>query len=151
MKKFWLGFLPFLLVSCTNSVSFVRASYDATFAMATCGNLLNPNIYSPDSGPDGFVSYRTFFAERISLRLERDFSCELGYTVKGESGVNYRGKYESQKANANQMILHFETDVFELHWFNYYQLVFECEIHNPNSGEQLHAVALLHSTNIFTT
>ena len=150
-KTLFCALSTFLLTSCINNVSFARVSYDDTLAMATCGNVLNPDIYSPDSGPDGFVSYRSYFEKRIELRLQRDFSCELTYRINGESDTAYHGKYESQSANSGQMYLHFETEEFVLRWLNYYQMVFECNITNPNTGETLSAVALLHSSNIFTT
>ena len=152
MTRIWLLILCALsLVSCTSMHPFSRVSYDATFAMATCGNVLNPDIYHPDVGPEGFVSYRSLFTKGFELKLERDFKCVFAYQIEGGELIRDDGTYSSVSANMGNMRLNFADKEFVLTWPNYYQMVLEYNITHPDTGEQLHVVALLHSSNIFST
>ena len=151
IRKWTLILCWFALTSCALPPSFIRVSYDATFTMATCGNILNPNIYQPDTGPEGFVSFRSLFTKGFELKLERNFTCVFAFQVKNGELTRYSGTYVSQSTNAGSLHLRFANKELTLIWPNYYQLVFECDIKNPDNGETLHTVALLHSSNIFST
>ena len=151
MKKSFC-FLPILLVlvSCGNGNSYSRVSYEAPFGMATCGNILNGNIYNPAVGPEGFVDYRGYFQKGYLLTMSRDFTYTLTYQVRNADLVEMKG-YVSATVNSGKLILLNEGTSIELSWATYYQLRFDWDIINPDDGTPLHTVALLHCGNIFTT
>lgn len=147
----WTSLFALLLASCTTEVPFARVSYETRFDMATCGNVLNQNIYQPDIGPEGFASYRSYFVKGFSLKLHRDFTCEFTYEVKNDAAVSWNGTYKSATTNGGILAVSFKQASFDLPWVNYYQMKLEWDIKHPESGETLHAVALMHSAHIFTT
>ena len=150
MIKLFIALLCGFLASCAES-SFARVSYDATFNMATCGNILNPSYYSPATGPEGFIDYRFYFSKPFSLRLNRDFSAILQFQCRQQETALIIGKYYSGSVNSGSLV--FTADNGEellFTWLNYYELYFSWSFFDIESGEDLTAVTLLHGTNIFS-
>ncbi len=146
-----LLFAAFLLTACSSEPSFTRVSYDTQFTMSTCGNALNPDIYNPDKGPEGFVSYRSLFSQGYTLEFKRDFCCVFSFQLKEKDWAIFDCRYISASANAGSITIQSQNQNFVVKWLNYYQLQLDWDIENPDTGETIHTVALLHSGNIFST
>ena len=149
-KPFWLLPILLVLISCENSASYSRVSYEVPFAMATCGNIWNGNIYNPAVGPEGFVDYRGYFKKGYLLTMRRDFTYTLTYQVRNLDEVEISGFYLSSSVNSGKLILQNEDTSIELTWATYFQLRFDWDIISPDDGTVVHTVALLHSGSIFT-
>ena len=140
------------LAACCSESAFSRASYETTFVMATCGNILNTSYYSPDKGPEGFVDYRFYFSEGFSLSLKRDFSAILTYRLRGsKETVALNGAYLSPTVNSGVLRFVYDgTREIDFFWLKYYEVYFTWSFFDVVSSEEVTAVSLLHSNNIFS-
>ena len=151
MRLSALAFLLALSACSSNLPSYGFVSYRATFNAATIGNILNPNIYDTEKGPEGFVSYMKYFAVKPKLVLSRNLTFRLSYQAKGEEAVAFSGTYSSKSINAGLFELIDEKGelISTLSWLNYFQMEYDSMMKIPELGGEVKVVCLMHSADIF--
>jgi hypothetical protein len=133
----WLMAIPCLLLcSCSLQGSGgSRTIYNVTFNLATAGNCLNINIYSPDSGPQGFISYKSYFTS-CSVSVDYDSVVKFICVLSDGTKISRTGTYTAGVAQAGNVLTASYSDggIVSYYWPNYYQF-YATEVFNlPNLG-----------------
>ena len=146
----WLILIPCLML-CSCSLQGNGGSktiYNVQFNLATAGNCLNLNIYGPDNGPEGFVSYKSYFSS-CSVAMDYDsvvnFTCVLSNGTK----ISRTGTYTAGIAQSGNVLDAFYSngDTVTYYWPNYYQFyateVFDLPTLGPTPVTVLYHAAVI--------
>lgn len=122
----FLSLMSFILLSCSScSLSTTAGSttlYNVSFNLASAGNVLNPDIYHPDAGPIGFISYKSFFRS-CSVNLDYDGQAVFKVILVDNTSFSKKGTYHAGPAGkGNTLVVSYsDGDVITYYWPNYYQ------------------------------
>jgi hypothetical protein len=150
LKK-WFALIPCLfLCSCSlegNGGS--KTIYNVQFDLATAGNCLNLNIYSPDTGPDGFVSYKRYFTS-CSVLVNYDSVVQFSCVFSDKSSISKSGTYTAGPAQVGNVLRASYADggVVSYIWPNYYEF-YATEIFNLPTLGPTSVTVLYHAAVIF--
>lgn len=147
---FIIGLFAFLCAGCSlygNGGS--KTTYNVRFNLATAGNCLNVDIYHPDNGPSGFVSYRSYFSS-CYVTLDYDSNAIFSCTYTNGGVITKNGSYTAGVAgNGNLLSITYSNgELIRYYWPNYYQFYATETFDLPGLGPT--AVTILyHATVIF--
>jgi hypothetical protein len=109
--------------------------YNVRFGLATAGNCLNMNIYAPENGPIGFVSYKSFFSE-CYIDVDYDSVVHFSCTFTGGEKISKTGTYTAGIAQTGNVLTanYSNGETISYYWPNYFQF-YATEIFNlPGLG-----------------
>jgi len=125
------------------------AVFDATFNLATAGNMLNPNYSTPEIGPEGFISYKSYFTS-CSVVLDYDSSIVFSYELTDGTSGTKEGHYTSKTPEKNNVLIAtYPNETLSYIWPNYYEF-FIVESYNLPGLGNTEVTCLFHATVIFT-
>jgi len=126
-----------------------KTIYNVRFNLATAGNCLNPDIYSPENGPAGFVSYKSLFT---SCYVYLDYDSKINFSCTYSDGSTYAktGTYSAGLAGTGNILtaVYAVNDVVTYYWPNYYQF-YATEVFNLPGLGPTEVTVLYHATIIF--
>jgi hypothetical protein len=141
--------LLFLCNSCSlQGGGGSKTIYDVQFVLVTAGNVLNTNIYGPDKGPVGFISYKSFFA---SCYVKVDYDSNITFSCTFSDGSNFSriGKYTAGVAESGNILAAVYSDGWQVsyYWPSYYQFysteIFDLPALGPTSVTILYQATVI--------
>jgi hypothetical protein len=144
-------FLISCLALCSCSIrgnSGSKTIFNVAFNMATAGNCLNGNIYNPDYGPEGFVSYKGYFSS-CSVSVDYDSVVKFSCVFSDGTKISKTGTYTAGPAQAGNVLTAAYADGSNVsyYWPNYYQFyateVFDLPSLGPTSVTVLYHAAVI--------
>jgi len=142
--------LSILAASCDwiGSVS-ESARFDATFNLATAGNMLNLNYSNPEIGPEGYVSYKSYF-RKCAIVLDYDEKIVFSYELTDGNGTTKEGTYTSKTPEkGNVLLADYGGEVLSYDWPNYFEFYITETYDFPTLGET-EVTILFHAAVIFS-
>jgi hypothetical protein len=127
---------------------------DCKFLAYTWGNKLNPDIYHPDVGPEGYISYSAYFYT-CNINFSYDLSFEYSCTLKDKTGQHLysydrKGTYVASPAQSgNSIVFTYSTgETATYTWYTYFQF-YGTEIYDLPDLGSTEVTILFHSTDIY--